>query len=184
MLLLALGLTAPAVARADRPATVAMGVGASVESTPLDVRAVATPISLDAGTAIADPLWWHVTASFGAATLADQRGDGHLVAVHTGPRLERCWGGATCAGVGLDLGWGHARWATMDGATAVTRDSLDLGAALHAAVAIDARRKVFLAATAGLTGRYAVRTDDPSRWATGDRLDAAATVGVAFVVRN
>lgn len=184
LLLIALGLCAPAAARADRPATVAMGIGASVESTPLGVRAVATPISLDAGAALAAPLWWHVSASFGAATLADQRGDGHLVAVRTGPRLERCWGGSTCAGVGLELGWGHARWASMDGMTTVTRDGLDLGAALHAAIAIDPRRKVFLAGTAGLTGRYAVRTDDPTGWARGDRLDAAATVGVAFVVRN
>jgi len=184
LLLIALGLVAPTAARADRPATVAMGIGASVESTPVGARAVATPISLDAGAALAAPLWWHVTASFGAATLADQRGDGHLVAVRTGPRLERCWDGTTCLGAGLELGWGHARWAAMDEVATVTRDSLDLGAALHAAVAIDPRRKVFLAATAGLTGRYAVRTDDPTRWATGDRLDTAATIGVAFVVRN
>ncbi|MBL8620888.1 MAG: hypothetical protein JNK64_06275 [Myxococcales bacterium] len=178
------GLLAPAAARADRPATVAMGIGASVESTPLGVRAVATPISLDAGAALAAPLWWHVTASFGSATLADHQGDGHLFGLRTGPRLERCWDGTTCLGAGLELGWGHARWAAMDATSTVTRDGLDLGATLHAAVAIDPRRKVFLAATAGLAARYAVRTDDPARWATGDRLDTAASVGVAFVVRN
>lgn len=184
LLLIALGLCAPTAARADRPATVAMGIGASLESTPVGVRAVATPISLDAGAALAAPLWWHVTASFGAATLADNQGDGHLFGLRTGPRLERCWDGTTCLGAGVELGWGHARWAAMDDTSTVTRDGLDLTAALHAAVAIDPRRKVFLAATAGLTGRYALRTDDPTRWATGDRLDTAASVGVAFVVRN
>jgi hypothetical protein len=184
VLLTGLALCAPAAAHADRPATVAIGIGASVETTPFGVRAVAAPIGIDAGAALAAPLWWHVGASFGTATLGGQRGDGHLLTLRTGPRLERCWSGTTCAGVSLDLGWGHARWAAMDAPSTVTRDGLDVGATLHAAVAIDRRRKVFLAATAGLTARYAVRTDDPARWATGDRLDTAASVGVAFVVRN
>lgn len=172
------------VARADRPAQVGFGLGASVETTPVGTRALAAPISIELGGEVVAPLWWRVTASFGSASLADDHGDGYQFALRTGPAVERCWGGTVCAGASAALGWGHARWTMMDAAPSITRDGVDVDARASLAVAIDPGRRVFLAGVAGPTLHYAVRTDDPGRQVTGDRTDLGLLLGVALVIRN
>ncbi|MBK9035599.1 MAG: hypothetical protein IPL61_30800 [Myxococcales bacterium] len=177
-------IAVPATAWAERPASVALGIGASVDSTPLGVRAVSAPIAIDVGASLAAPLWWHAGATFGSGALADELGDGHTVAVRTGPRLERCWDGDLCVGVGVEAGWSHARWALAAADATVTTDAIEATAQLHAAIAIDARRKVFLAAAAGPSVRYALAIDDAAGLVMGDRVDAGLAIGVRLVVRN
>ena len=182
--LVALVAAAPAAAWAERPATVALGIGASVDSTPVGARAVTAPVTIDVGAAVVAPLWWHASATFGAGALADDLGDGHSFALRTGPRLARCWGGDLCLGLGADAGWSHGRWTMRADAATVTADGAEISAQVHAALAIDARRKVFLAAAAGPTLRYAVAIDDAAGWAMGDRVDTGLAVGLRLLVRN
>ena len=172
-----------APAAAERPAAVALGLGASVESTPAGVRAVAVPVSIELSAALAAPLWWRATASFAALRLDDDRGEGHSFALRTGPVIERCWNGTLCVGGGAALGWGHRRFTLAPAELELTVDGLDAEARLSTSIAIDARRKVFLAGHATATARYAMATSAMIPTMTSS-LDLGTSLTIALVVRN
>ncbi len=174
---------AAAPAAAQRPAAVGLGLGASVESTPAGVRAVAVPVSIELSAAVAAPLWWRATATFASLRLDDARGDGHSFALRTGPAVERCWDGTLCVGAGVDLGWGHRRFALGPDAAALTVDGLDAEARLSTSLAVDRRRKVFLAGHAAVAARYAVTTSAAVPTMTSS-LDLGTSLTIALVVHN
>ena len=124
-----------------------------------------------------------MSASFASMRLDDERGDGHSFALRTGPAVERCWNGTLCVGAGVALGWGHRRFTLAPTDLEFTVDGLDAEARLSTSIAIDARRKVFLAGHATATARYAVATSATIPTMTSSP-DLGAMLAIALVVRN
>lgn len=187
LLLVAGGIAlAPPLAAAERrPTAISMGVSATVEQPPFAAQVRGLPVAVDAGTVVKGELWWHASASFGAADAPDGSA-GHTFDLRTGPRLQRCWDRQLCVGASLELGWGHSRWNMSTRTGAWSYDDLQLEARVRAAVALSPTGRVLLEVSGGPRARYYLRGADD----TGARaeLDAAlargVAAGLALIVRN
>lgn len=182
-----LGLViAPAwgVAEPRRPTSISMGVSGAVEGAPFAREAVALPVTIDVGTVVDGDFWWHGSASFGATSTPDGI-DGHDFDLRTGPRWVRCWT-RYCAGAGVELGWGHSRWALGGGS--VTYDDFQIEGRVRASVALSPSGLVQLEASAGPRVRYYLRGESTGDTLATDPIDHAlnrgVAAGVALVVRN
>jgi hypothetical protein len=168
-----------------RPSSISMGVSATAEGAPFNHGMLGLPVSIDAGTLIDGEIWWHATASFGAAN-APEEGDGHTFELRTGPRVQHCWGGRFCVGAGVEAGWGHSRWdiSSIDGA--LSYDDVHVEARVRAAVALSSSGLVLLEISGGPRARYYLRASD--EMGPIEHIDEDVTrggaLGIALVVRN
>lgn len=179
----AVALAVPAVAAAERPASVGLGVDLSASRTPVGAVATGAPARLEAGGAVEGPLWWFGTATFGHRGLTDDWGEGNTFALRTGPRVVRC-GSAWCVGAGLELGWAHEVWRSPDGERDASVDAVTLTAGLHGSVSLDRRRRAMLEVAVRPHVQRNLLVFGDRTWDARGVGELGLDVGVTLVVRN